>query len=131
VYKTARERLAAHANEPMCAGCHRITDPIDLAMEIVDTGAGLRQTENGAPIRTEGDFNGRKFQNTDQFIDLVRASPAVTACVVNRVLGYALGSQGAAGTDELRATAQKEFAGSGYRWRALLRSIAADKAFYQ
>ncbi|NDD64020.1 MAG: DUF1588 domain-containing protein, partial [Acidobacteria bacterium] len=31
--RTARERLAAHRSNPICAGCHKITDPIGLALE--------------------------------------------------------------------------------------------------
>ncbi len=34
---TARERLAAHRANPVCAGCHKITDPICLAKRNVDS----------------------------------------------------------------------------------------------
>src|SRR5262249_38157511 len=38
-YPTARARVDAHLQNPVCAGCHKITDPIGLALENFD-GAG-------------------------------------------------------------------------------------------
>src|SRR6185312_4533075 len=32
-YKTARARLTAHRTDPTCAGCHKLLDPIGLALE--------------------------------------------------------------------------------------------------
>ncbi len=32
-YKTQRERVAVHLEDPACAGCHKITDPMGLALE--------------------------------------------------------------------------------------------------
>src|SRR5690606_7737678 len=59
--KTARERLVAHANVPACAGCHKITDPIGLALENFDGAGQFRTTENGAPIDTSGELDGISF----------------------------------------------------------------------
>ena len=57
-YKTARERLTAHRTEPTCAGCHKIMDPIGLALENFDSSGGYRATENGAPIDASGELDG-------------------------------------------------------------------------
>ncbi len=40
-FKTMRERLTAHRTEPTCAGCHKLIDPIGLALENFDSDAGL------------------------------------------------------------------------------------------
>lgn len=37
-FKTARERVAAHSTDPVCAGCHRLTDPMGLALAIDTSG---------------------------------------------------------------------------------------------
>jgi hypothetical protein len=37
VAKTVRERLAQHASNPSCYGCHGVMDPLGLAMENYDT----------------------------------------------------------------------------------------------
>jgi hypothetical protein len=59
--KTARERLSAHSTTRACAGCHKLTDPIGLAMELFDGAGQYRETENGAPIDTSGDLDGIVF----------------------------------------------------------------------
>ena len=57
--RTARQRLAAHATEAACAGCHKLTDPIGLAMEKFDGAGQLRENENGVAIDTTGELNGK------------------------------------------------------------------------
>ena len=52
LYKTARDRLKAHATNPVCAGCHKIIDPIGLALENFDGAGAFRTTENGVAIDT-------------------------------------------------------------------------------
>ena len=43
-----REKLAAHQEEPSCAGCHTLMDNIGLALENFDGIGAFRTTENGA-----------------------------------------------------------------------------------
>ncbi len=49
-----RERLTAHQAKPVCAGCHKITDPIGLALENFDGAGQLRADERGEPIDASG-----------------------------------------------------------------------------
>jgi len=48
--KTARDRLEAHRSNPVCAGCHKITDPIGLGLENFDGSGAYRATENNTRI---------------------------------------------------------------------------------
>ena len=50
VGSTARIRLAEHNANPVCAGCHRITDPIGLSLENFDGAAVFRAIENGVEL---------------------------------------------------------------------------------
>lgn len=129
--KTVRERLAAHATEAMCAGCHRITDPIGLALEHFDSSGGYRTTENGAAIDASGDISGAKFTNSIELANVVRANPAVTSCAVKRTWAYAVGRPQAPTDNEAVKTFEKNFADQGYRFLALMRSIATSDAFYK
>jgi len=129
--KTVRERLAAHATEAMCAGCHRITDPIGLALEHFDSSGGYRTTENGAPIDASGDISGAKFTNSIELANVVRANPAVTSCAVKRTWAYAVGRPQAPADNEAVKAFEKNFADQGYRFLALMRSIATSDAFYK
>ena len=127
-FKTARERLNAHATEAMCTGCHKLTDPMGLALETLDGGGGLRTHENGAPLDTSGVMDGKKFANGSQLGQVVHDSPAASKCIVNRMASYAIGkpAQGVTGwLTKLEGT----FAKDGYRIPALLRTIVMSDEF--
>ncbi len=130
-FKTARERLNAHATEAMCTGCHKIMDPLGLALENLDGAGALRFTENGAPIDTSGIMDGVKFANGSELAKVVHDSPAATRCVVDRLAAYALGKPAAALDADLMKSLQQNFAKDGYRIPDLLRRIATSEAFYR
>lgn len=129
-YKTARERLSAHANVPMCAGCHRMTDPIGLALENFDSSGQFRTTENGAPIDTSGQLNGVKYDNARELGEALRNDPAVPACVAKRVFEY--GTATVPPKRDPRWTQVTEhFEESGYNFMELVRQIALSDLFFQ
>src|SRR5690606_28992097 len=49
---TLRARLEAHRENPACAGCHGIMDPVGLALEKFDLVGRWRELDNGQPIDT-------------------------------------------------------------------------------
>ena len=127
--KTARQRLEAHSTFPACAGCHKVTDPIGLALEHFD-GAGQRRThENGEPIDTTGDLDGVKYSDATGLGKAMRDNPAVPACVVQRQLSYALGRQVGPDDRPLTQYLEKQFSKEGYRVTDLMRRIAVSDAF--
>ena len=129
VYKTARERLNAHATEAMCTGCHKITDPLGLALENLDGAGGFRTHENGAPLDTSGAMDGVKFTNGAELGQVVHDSPATTGCIVNRLTSYALGNPASSVDAEWLKTLQQNFAKDGFRIPNLLRRIALSDEF--
>ena len=130
VYKTARDRLAAHAQNPVCAGCHKLTDPMGLALENFDGGGAYRATENGVRIDTSGELDRRKFEDAQSLGRTLREHPAATACVVNRLSAYALGRAPTKNEDPWIDTLKGSFAAQGYKIPALIRSIALSPEFY-
>src|SRR5262245_40648853 len=48
--RTVRERLEQHRASPACASCHRMIDPIGLALENFDVTGAWRIKDNGAPV---------------------------------------------------------------------------------
>jgi hypothetical protein len=128
--KTARERLNAHSNEPMCAGCHKITDPMGFALEAFDTIGGLRTTENGAPIDTRGELNGIKFDEATGLGKAVYSNKQATSCLVRRTHEYAVGRVASKQEQKWRVQyLEKEFAAAGFRFPALLRLIATSDLY--
>ncbi|MGE4063410.1 MAG: DUF1592 domain-containing protein [Rhodospirillaceae bacterium] len=126
-YRTAKDRLAAHTREPMCAGCHKITDPLGLALENFDAAGAWRTTEGGVKLDVSGVVDGKKFEGPADLGKVVAAMPAATSCVANRMLGYALGR---APAREQVAALEQSFAASGYRIPDLMKLIATSESFY-
>ena len=114
IYKTARERLDAHANEPMCAGCHKITDPIGLALEVFDSAAGFRTTENGAPIDTSGEHNGSAYADAIGLSKALHDDPAVITCIVNKVFAYSIGRSANRSEKDWIEQLTQNFSDNGY-----------------
>ncbi len=128
-FKTARERLNAHATEAMCTGCHKITDPMGLALENLDGGGGFRTHENGAPLDTSGVMDGVKFTNGAELGRVVHDSAAATRCIVNRVASYAIGQNAANSNATWLKTLEQDFIKDGHRIPDLLRHIALSEEF--
>ena len=129
---TVRDRLLAHSSEPMCAGCHKITDPMGLALENFDTASGFRTLENGVKIDTSGSLDGVDFPNAIGLGKAMHDSPAVAACLVNRVYAYATGRKATkAEGDWLKSKVGDRFVADGYSVPQLFRSIAASEAFFR
>ncbi len=126
--KTARLRLDAHATDPACAGCHKLMDPIGLALENFDGAGQIRLTENGEPIDASGELNGFKFADARGLGQAMREDPAATSCLVRRVYSYAAGRAIERGERDWMADLEQRFADDGYRLRPLLKQIATSRA---
>ena len=128
-YKTARERLTAHSTSPACAGCHKIMDPIGLALENFDAAGGFRLTENGAPIDTSGDVSGVKFSDAKSLGKVIHDDPAATSCVAERVFAFGAGHKPPP-DDEEWLDIKREFASEEYRLKSLIRGVVTSNLFY-
>lgn len=129
VYKTARDRVMAHLQNPVCAGCHKITDPIGLALENIDSSGAYRTTENGAPIDASGELDGVKFNDPAGLGKALRNSPAVPRCLVDRLYAYGLGRT--TPSQDTQKELLASFANDGYRVPALMQRIALSDDFYR
>jgi Protein of unknown function (DUF1588)/Protein of unknown function (DUF1592)/Protein of unknown function (DUF1585)/Protein of unknown function (DUF1595)/Protein of unknown function (DUF1587) len=130
-YKTARERLSAHRTDAVCAGCHKIMDPVGLALENFDGAGQYRMTENGAPIDASGDLDGTAFKDAAGLGQAMHDNPATTACLVSGVYRYATGRTVQPGEADYLAWLKGRFAADGYRIPDLLRRVALSDAFYR
>ena len=126
-YKTARDRITAHRSNPVCAGCHKITDPMGLALENFDGAGRYRDNEKGNPIDASGSLDGVEFKDAVGLGKALHDHPALTSCLVKRVFAY--GTGGPAKSDEVLKYVNASFAEEGYRLPDLLRTITLSKAF--
>ena len=128
-FKTTRDRVTFHLKNPVCAGCHRITDPMGLALENFDGVGAFRAEEKGQAIDASGSFDGKPFNGAVGLGKALHDNPALTSCLVKRAYSY--GSGTAAGNDAqpLLAYFNTQFGAEGYKLPALLRTITTSDAF--
>ena len=131
VHKTARQRLAVHNVEPSCAGCHKIMDPIGLAMEQFDGAGQFRTMENDAVIDTSGELDGVPFTDAVSLGQALHDNPAAPSCVTSRLYAYATGRSTESSERKWMAFLQDKFSESGYEISDLLRQIVISDAFYR
>lgn len=127
---TARIRLTSHQTDPVCSGCHMITDPVGLSLERFDGIGAVRMTENDAPIDISGAMDGIEFQGATGLGKAMAASPETTTCVASRALEYVT----ARPPDDdvaLVEAVEKQFAADGYSIRALFRRVVTAPQTWQ
>jgi len=127
---TARERLDVHMSNPGCSGCHKITDPVGLALEKFDGAGQYREKEGTKDIDTSGNVNGVKFENAKQLGETLRNDTAITSCIVQRLYQYSVGRRLTDGDKAALPYLQARFAEENYDFIALMRAVARGKALY-
>src|SRR5581483_9117769 len=67
---STRERMEEHRKNPSCASCHRVIDPLGLALENFDTIAAWRIKDNGVKIDASGTlYDGTKLDGAASLRD--------------------------------------------------------------
>ncbi len=130
-YPTQRDRVKAHVENPSCAGCHKIMDPIGLALENFDGAGRFRLRENGALIDASGNLDGVEFKDAVGLAHALQDNPALPQCLVQRIFNYSIGGPITDGNQQRAYLdyVNEEFAAAGYRLHDLLRTIALSEAF--
>ncbi|MEP7244782.1 MAG: DUF1592 domain-containing protein [Gammaproteobacteria bacterium] len=128
--RTARGRIAMHTSNPVCAGCHKVTDPIGLSLENFNGAGQFRQSEGGETIDSTGSLDGVKFSDAAGLGRALHDHPALPGCLVRRLYTYGLGFDPGNTQRPVLDDLTKRFEQHGYRIVDLLREIATDDAFY-
>ena len=127
---TARMRLAEHNENPVCAGCHRLTDPMGLTLESFDGAGTFRAKENGAELDLNGSLDGHDFQAATGLGQAMHDNPSVPQCLVNKLYRSAVGRDEAEEEAAYLEYLYGAFEANGYRLPELMRAIALSKTFY-
>ena len=126
---TARERLARHREDPACAACHALMDPLGLALEQFDGIGAFRSEENGVMIDASGELAGRTFEDAQGLGAALAAEPAAMACLATTVLRYARGALEEEDETPRLQLLHDQFAAGEYKVMGLLRAIALSPTF--
>jgi len=60
---STRERMEQHRNNPSCNSCHRVIDPLGLALENFDVTGAWRIKDNEVPVDVNGDlYDGTRME---------------------------------------------------------------------
>jgi len=127
--RTARERLEAHVDGEPCAGCHKLMDPIGLALEKFDAIGMYREEENGVPIDSSGELDGRPYEDAAGLGSALSEHPDLGPCFVQSLYRYAVGRSPEPGEEELLEYLSERFADSGYTVDDVLREILLSDGF--
>ena len=90
---TARQALEIHRDNPACRSCHRMMDPIGLALEQFDVTGRVRVKDAGQPIDASGEFyDGTPIRDIGDLREalLKRPTPLLRTFTEN-LMAYALG----------------------------------------
>ena len=129
--RTARERLDVHSGNPVCAGCHKITDPMGLALENFDGAGRFRETEKGVKLDVSGALDGKAFTTVAGLGQALHDHPALPSCLVRRMYSYATGGPLSRAENPSVTTLTSAFAQTGFKVPDLLRMIATSEAFLE
>jgi mono/diheme cytochrome c family protein len=91
--RTVRERLEQHRANPACASCHRLMDPVGLALENFDAVGAWRVREGTNPVEPAGQiFDGTKVDGPVTLRKALLSRPEnFVDTLTEKLLTYALG----------------------------------------
>jgi hypothetical protein len=128
---TLREQLEKHRQNPVCAGCHRLIDPVGFALENFDPIGRWRTEIQGKPVFTDSVLpTGEKFSKPSELKDiLMKKKEAFIRSITENMLAYALGrgiqSCDVSSVDAIVAATEKD----GYRAQTWLTEISRSYPF--
>lgn len=90
---TVRQRMEAHRANPACSSCHKMMDPIGLAMENFDVTGRWRVRDNGMPIDSRGDlWDGSKAEGLPALqAALLRQQETLLRTFTRNLMAYGTG----------------------------------------
>ena len=90
---TTRERMELHRSNPSCSSCHRLIDPIGLALDNFDVTGQWRLRENGATLDTRGVFyDGTPVSTPRELVNALLARPVpLVRTFTENLLTFAIG----------------------------------------
>jgi hypothetical protein len=92
--ETLRQRLEKHREDPNCAACHALMDPIGFAFENFDATGRWREKDGNAGIDSTGELvSGERFKDAADLRAILAAEKGgdFVRCMSERMLTYGLG----------------------------------------
>jgi Protein of unknown function (DUF1592)/Protein of unknown function (DUF1588)/Protein of unknown function (DUF1595)/Protein of unknown function (DUF1587)/Protein of unknown function (DUF1585) len=146
-----RQRMQAHVENPTCASCHRLMDPIGFGLENYDAVGKWRDKEAiefevpgprgrpttksvSLPIDGKGEIAGltnAAFTEPRSIGRLLADSRACQECVVKQLFRYAFGRVETAADRETVKSVSTAFRESGFKFKELLIALVRAPQFLE
>ena len=128
---TVRERMEEHRKNPACASCHRVIDPLGLALENFDVVGAWRFKDNGAPVDTTATlYDGTPMRGpADLRQALLTKSDTVLRTFTDNLMAYAIGRRVEYYDQPTIRAIVKKAAQNGNRFSAFVAGIVNSPAF--
>ncbi len=131
---STRERFIAHREDPACAGCHQLMDPIGFGLEHYDAiGAFRLEEESGQPVDARGELvetdTDGPFEGAIELSDRLAESEMVRRCVTQQWFRFTFGRTETADDQCMLDDVYAAFEASGWDIREALIALTRTDAF--
>lgn len=127
---TQREVLEKHREDPICAGCHDLMDPLGFGLEHYDAIGTYREVDNGAPVDASGTIpSGGAFTDALGMSTLLSQEQDFVECMVRKTFIYSLGRSVTLGDAPYLDEVIADFEMSDYRFADLVIALATSDVF--
>ncbi|MBZ5632241.1 MAG: DUF1592 domain-containing protein [Acidobacteriia bacterium] len=128
---TMRETMELHHTSPSCASCHKIFEPIGLALENFDAVGSWRTQDGDSPIDASGVLvDGTKVDGVVSLREsLVRRSDQFARVVTEKLMTYALGRGVEYQDMPLVRSIVRDAGASEYKFSSVVLGIVKSPAF--
>jgi hypothetical protein len=132
--RSGREALEAHRANPTCASCHRVLDPIGLALENFDAVGAWRTKDSGtlgSIVDASGELtDGTRINGVVELRNALMRDPDVfVRTMTEKLLTYGLGR--GLGPQDMSVVRQivRDARGRNYRFSSLVLGVATSVPF--
>jgi cytochrome c5 len=128
---SVRERMEQHRSNPQCTSCHRVIDPLGLALENFDATGKWRIRDGGIAVDTKGQlFDGAAIEGPDGLRDaLLRHKDVFLLSFTRSLMTYALGRRVEAFDMPAVRRIIRDAEAQNYRISAFVNGIVESDAF--
>ncbi|HUE84655.1 MAG TPA: DUF1592 domain-containing protein [Vicinamibacterales bacterium] len=129
--RTVRERLEQHRANPACTSCHRMIDPIGLALENFDVAGAWRIKDNGTPVDAASAlYDGSPLSGPEDLRRaLLKRPAALIQTFAENLATYALGRRLDHADMPMMRSIIRQAAAEDHRFSAFVLGIVKSPAF--
>jgi hypothetical protein len=128
---SVRERMEQHRSNPQCTSCHRVIDPLGLALENFDVTGAWRIKDSGVPIDPSGTlYDGTSMSGPIGLRQaLLKRSDVVASSFTESLMTYALGRRVEAFDMPAIRKITRQAAKNGHKMSSFILGVVNSAAF--